>query len=71
MILTNEQRNKLIRQRHAAAMGTHYEGTTENAVGELPISKQEIKESVRELDSFQEFDHTKKSESDVLTSDEM
>ena len=71
MKLTNAQRRNLIKSRHIAIQQTHYNGLQENAVGEIPISKQEIKETVHEMDSFQEFDRTKKTENDALTSDEM
>jgi hypothetical protein len=50
-----------IKQRHEAS---------QDAVGELPISKREIRETVEELDSFREYARDRKTNSEVLTSDE-
>lgn len=59
--MTKEERLAWIKQRHEAS---------QDAVGKLPISKREIRETVEELDSFREFQRDKQTASEALTSDE-
>lgn len=44
---------------------------TKECFGELHLSKGDIKETIEELDSFREYERDKKTESEVLTSDEI
>jgi hypothetical protein len=61
--LTKTERLNLIRQRHEKLI-------EDGAVGELPLTKRDINETVNELDAFKEFDRANKSERGHLTSDE-
>jgi hypothetical protein len=59
--MTKEERLQMIKDRHQAS---------QDVVGEIPISKREIRETVEELDSFREYARDRKTESEALTSDE-
>jgi len=61
--LTKEQRRNLIKQRHEAMVDAE-------ACGEIPLSKQEIVETVGELDAFREHQRDEQTNSEFLTSDE-
>lgn len=63
MALTKEQRRDLIKQRHEAMVDIE-------AFGEIPLSKEQIVETVGELDGFREHQRDQLSDSEFLTSDE-
>lgn len=48
----------------------HQQKTQELPAGEIPVSDQDIKETVEELDSFTEYSRDQHSNSEALTSDE-
>ena len=43
----------------------------EDSIGEIPLSKRDIRESVEELDSFREHTRDRVSQREGLTSDEL
>lgn len=43
----------------------------EDSIGEIPLSKRDIRESVEELDSFREHTRDQVSQREALTSDEL